>query len=149
MHVLSTSYLTLDGGRQLLHLTSGGCTPLHFNFFYSSQLSNETWAVSLMNYMSRQWTHLPFGPCWHNIFAVPTLSLRSTAVQLKHFPFGPWLHFDFSDYDFSTFLLYFSSLIEIQFKNFPPGGWLHFELTFFFLDTSWNTRCRWLWSHYV
>ena len=129
MHFLSTSYLIWEGGKQLLHFTSEGWTPLHLSFFYSRKWSNDMWATSDINYLSKQWTHFAFGPCWHNHFAVTVWSFKSTWVQFRHFPPGPWLHFGLS-----SFFYYFFYYPPRQFKHFPPGGWLHFEFKVYFLN---------------
>ena len=110
----------------MLHFTSWGWTPLHFNFFSSKNASNEIWAVSDINYWSKQWTHFALGPCWHIHLLFTVLSLRSRVVQLRHLPPGPWLHLGacgFSYYLSVDFLGWRSK----QFKHFPPGGWLHLD----------------------
>jgi len=55
--------ITSWGGKQLLQRPSGGCCPLHFNFFSSRYDSNDIWAVFCTNWSPMQWVHLPFGPC--------------------------------------------------------------------------------------
>jgi hypothetical protein len=130
LHVRSTLYLTWEGGRQLLHFTSAEWTPLHLSFLSWSQLSNETWATSEMNYWSIQWTHFPFGPWLQSIFATAFLSLRSTYEQFKHFPVGPCKHRFFMFYFFSV-LLY--EPISKQLMHFPPSAWLHLISCFSFL----------------
>lgn len=138
LHVRSTSYRISEGGKQLLHFTSLGCTPLHFNFLYSRKWSKEIWAASEIYYLSRQWQHFAFGPCWHNHFIFVSLLFSSTVVQFRHLPPGPWLQPKFYCFFYSVFYLPSFEVLLRQFRHLPPGGWLHFDERTLFLKLRWK-----------